>query len=58
MVGGGSEAVPNPYSTGGIRFSDCSMLEDVRLCERVAVIEPNRSYSESNCMGPQLVAAA
>ena len=58
MVGGGSDAVLNPYSTGGIRFSNCSMLEDVRLCEKVAVMEPDRSYSESNSMGPQLVAAA
>ena len=58
MVGGGSEAVLNPYSTGGIRFSNCSMLEDVRICEKTAVKASDRSYSEPNSKGLMLVAAA
>lgn len=51
FVGGGSDAVPNPYGIGGSRFSNCSTLEAVRLCEKIAVKESNRSYSESNRRG-------
>jgi hypothetical protein len=41
LVGGGSDAALNPYSIGGSRFSDCPMLEAVRLCEEGAVKESN-----------------
>ncbi len=43
--------MPNPYSTGGSRFGNRSMLEAVRLCEKMAVAELNRSYPESNRTG-------
>lgn len=43
--------MPNPYGIGGSRFSNCSTLEAVRLCEKIAVKESNRSYSESNRRG-------
>ena len=48
----------NPYSIGGSRFSNCSMLEDVRICEKTAVKASDRSYSEPNSKGLMLVAAA
>ena len=41
----------NPYGIGGSPFSNCSMLEAVRLCEEIAVRESNRSYSESGRKG-------
>ena len=41
----------NPYNIGGSRFSNCSMLEALRLCEEIAVRESNRSYSESDRKG-------
>ncbi len=41
----------NPYSIGGSRFSNCSMLEAVGLCEELAVKQSNRSYSESGRKG-------
>ena len=43
--------MPNPYSTGQSRFSAYSMLESIRLCEKIVVIESKRSYSESNRRG-------
>ena len=58
LVGGGSDAVRNPFGVGGSRFSNCSMLEAVRPCKEMVVSESNRSYSESNSRGPQLKAAA
>ncbi len=39
------------YNLGGGRFSNCSMLEAVRLCEEIAGKKLNWSYSESNRSG-------
>jgi CDP-paratose 2-epimerase len=39
------------YNIGGGRFSNCSMLEAVRLCEEIAGKRLNWSYCESNRSG-------
>jgi CDP-paratose 2-epimerase len=39
------------YNIGGGRFSNCSMLEAVRLCEEIAGKKLNWTYSESNRSG-------
>ena len=39
---------------GGSRFSNCSMLEAVRLCEEIAGRKLDWSYSESNRSGDHI----
>ena len=39
------------YNVGGGRFSNCSMLEAVRLCEEIAGQKLDWTYSESNRSG-------
>lgn len=42
------------YNIGGGRYSNCSMLEAVRLCEEIAGKKLNWSYSESNRSGDHI----
>jgi CDP-paratose 2-epimerase len=42
------------YNIGGSRFSNCSMLEAVRLCEQIAGKRLNWTYSESNRSGDHI----
>lgn len=42
------------YNIGGSRFSNCSMLEAVRLCEEIAGKKLNWTYSESNRSGDHI----
>jgi CDP-paratose 2-epimerase len=42
------------YNIGGGRFSNCSMLEAVRLCEEIAGTELDWNYSEFNRSGDHI----
>ncbi len=42
------------YNMGGGRFSNCSMVEAVQLCEEIAGKELDWSYSESNRSGDHI----
>lgn len=42
------------YNIGGSRFSNCSMLEAVQLCEEIAGKRLNWTYSESNRSGDHI----
>ena len=42
------------YNMGGSRFSNCSMLEAIELCEEIADKKLNWSYSESNRLGDHI----
>jgi CDP-paratose 2-epimerase len=42
------------YNIGGGRFSNCSMLEAVRLCEEIADTELDWSYCESSRSGDHI----
>jgi CDP-paratose 2-epimerase len=42
------------YNIGGSRFSNCSMLEAVELCEEIADRKLNFTYSESNRSGDHI----
>jgi CDP-paratose 2-epimerase len=42
------------YNIGGGRFSNCSMLEAVQLCEEIAGKKLNLTYSESNRSGDHI----
>jgi CDP-paratose 2-epimerase len=42
------------YNVGGGRFSNCSMLEAVQLCEEIAGKKLNWTYSESNRSGDHI----
>ncbi|HLM77987.1 MAG TPA: NAD-dependent epimerase/dehydratase family protein, partial [Rubrobacteraceae bacterium] len=42
------------YNVGGSRFSNCSMLEAVRLCEEIAGRQLDWDYSESNRSGDHI----
>ena len=42
------------YNIGGSRFSNCSMLEAVRLCEEIAGRKLDWDYSESNRSGDHI----
>jgi CDP-paratose 2-epimerase len=46
--------VAEVYNIGGGRFSHCSVLEAIALCQDVAGTELNWSYSEQNRMGDHL----
>ena len=43
--------VAEVYNIGGSRFSNCSMLEAIQLCETIAEKKMNWSYVESNRIG-------
>jgi CDP-paratose 2-epimerase len=42
------------YNMGGSRFSNCSMLEAIELCEDIAGKKLNWSYAESNRIGDHI----
>jgi CDP-paratose 2-epimerase len=42
------------YNAGGGRFSNCSMLEAITLCEQITGKKMNYSYSESNRIGDHI----
>jgi CDP-paratose 2-epimerase len=42
------------YNAGGGRFSNCSMLEAIKLCEEIAGKKMNFSYAESNRIGDHI----
>ncbi len=42
------------YNIGGSRFSNCSMLEAIEICERIAVAELAWEYSETNRIGDHI----
>lgn len=42
------------YNAGGSRFSNCSMLEAIALCERITGNRMNYSYSETNRIGDHI----
>ena len=42
------------YNVGGSRFSNCSMLEAVQLCEEIAGKRLNWTYSETNRSGDHI----
>jgi CDP-paratose 2-epimerase len=42
------------YNIGGSRFSSCSVLEAVQLCEKIAGKKLNWTYSESNRSGDHI----
>jgi CDP-paratose 2-epimerase len=42
------------YNIGGGRFSNCSMLEAVQLCEEIADKKLDWTYSESNRSGDHI----
>lgn len=42
------------YNAGGGRFSNCSMLEGIALCEEITGNKMNYSYSETNRIGDHI----
>ncbi len=42
------------YNAGGGRFSNCSMLEAITLCEKISGKQMNYSYSETNRIGDHI----
>jgi CDP-paratose 2-epimerase len=42
------------YNAGGSRFSNCSMLEAIRLCEHITGRRMNWTYSESSRVGDHI----
>jgi CDP-paratose 2-epimerase len=42
------------YNIGGSRFSNCSMLEAVRLCEEIAAKRLDWTYSETHRSGDHI----
>jgi CDP-paratose 2-epimerase len=42
------------YNIGGSRFSNCSMLEAITLCERISGRKMNWTYAESNRAGDHI----
>jgi CDP-paratose 2-epimerase len=42
------------YNMGGSRFSNCSMLEAVALCEQITGRPMNRTYQEQNRTGDHI----
>ena len=42
------------YNIGGGRFSNCSMLEAIQLCEAIAGKKLNWTYEESNRIGDHI----
>ena len=46
--------VAEVYNTGGGRYSNCSMLEAIKICENIAGRELNYTYSETNRIGDHI----
>jgi CDP-paratose 2-epimerase len=42
------------YNVGGGRFSNCSMIEGIRICEAITGNKMNYSYSETNRIGDHI----
>jgi CDP-paratose 2-epimerase len=42
------------YNAGGGRYSNCSMLEAIEICERITGNKMNYSYTESNRIGDHI----
>lgn len=42
------------YNAGGGRFSNCSMLEAIKLCEKISGNKMDYSYSETNRIGDHI----
>jgi CDP-paratose 2-epimerase len=42
------------YNVGGGRFSNCSMLEGVKMCEEITGNKMNYTYSETNRIGDHI----
>ena len=42
------------YNVGGGRFSNCSMIEGIELCEKITGNKMNYSYSEDNRIGDHI----
>ncbi len=42
------------YNAGGGRFSNCSMLEAIEICERISGNKMNFSYSDTNRIGDHI----
>jgi CDP-paratose 2-epimerase len=42
------------YNVGGGRFSNCSMLEGIQMCEKITGNKMNYSYSETNRIGDHI----
>lgn len=49
-----SPRVGEVYNIGGGRFSNCSMLEAIALCEKISGKKLNWSYSEQNRIGDHI----
>jgi CDP-paratose 2-epimerase len=46
--------VAQVYNIGGSRFSNCSMIEGIELCEKIADKKLNWSYEETNRIGDHI----
>ncbi|MCP4626499.1 MAG: NAD-dependent epimerase/dehydratase family protein [bacterium] len=46
--------VAEVYNAGGSRFSNCSMLEGIRLCEEITGKKMNCTYAEENRIGDHI----
>jgi CDP-paratose 2-epimerase len=42
------------YNAGGGRFSNCSMIEAIDLCEEITAKKMNYTYSETNRIGDHI----
>jgi CDP-paratose 2-epimerase len=42
------------YNAGGGRFSNCSMMEAIEMCEKITGKPMNYQYSESNRIGDHI----
>lgn len=42
------------YNAGGSRYSNCSMMEGIELCEKITGNKMNYSYSETNRIGDHI----
>jgi CDP-paratose 2-epimerase len=42
------------YNAGGGRFSNCSMLEAISICEKISGNKMNYSYTEDNRIGDHI----
>lgn len=42
------------YNAGGSRYSNCSMLEAIKICEKITGKKMNWSYSETNRIGDHI----
>jgi len=49
-----SPRVGEVYNIGGGRFSNCSMLEAIKICEEIAGKKLNYSYEETNRIGDHI----